>query len=176
ASTSPNCSAARTLAPPHSQQNRLSFRVRRRARASHRMSLHRRTASCRATEMICRSSSSSATSRKGGVPSCSGLSWLVSVLIVLARKATNPGAAGAQLLFQTFEAAVEMVDPANGRFALRDQSGDDQAHRGAQVRRHDLRALQTFNAPHPRLPAVNRNVCAETGQFRCMHKAVLEDV
>src|SRR3712207_8912783 len=47
-------------------------------------------------------------------------------------------------------AAVEMVDPVDLGLALGGESGEDQAHRGAQVGRHHFRADQPLDPAHHR--------------------------
>src|SRR5262252_10645504 len=51
-----------------------------------------------------------------------------------------------QLLLDAFVAAVEVIDAVDARLALGDEARDDQARRGAQVRRHHVRALQPGDA------------------------------
>src|SRR5690606_5508131 len=59
-----------------------------------------------------------------------------------ARDAFDLGAAAAELVFQAFEAAIEMIDAVDHRLALGGQAGNDQRHRGAQVGGHDLGTLE----------------------------------
>ena len=59
--------------------------------------------------------------------------------------------------------------------ALGGEAGDDQRHRGAEVGRHDLRALQALDAGDGRDLAVEMDVGAEAGELLDVHEAVLED-
>ena len=57
----------------------------------------------------------------------------------------------------------------------RDQPGDHQAGRGAQVGRHHRRALQPFDALAPRRYCLDLDARAQRAQLRHVHEAVLED-
>src|SRR6185312_628096 len=129
------------------------------------------TASCMAAEMIARSSMSWANSRSGAVAAMGS----VLVALAVALDATDVRAAGCELLLQSLEAAVEVVDAVDHRLAARRETCDHQAHRGAQVGRHHLGALQRRHAAHPRLAPLHDDVGAHASQFRRVHEAVLED-
>src|SRR3569623_1327312 len=129
------------------------------------------TASCNATEMMARSSASWASRRSGA-----GLAAMSLVLVLpVTFDATDLGATGPQLLFQTLEPAIQMIDPVDHRLAARRQAGDHQADGGAQVGRHPLGAFQRIDAARPRLAALHRDLGAHARQFRHVHEAVLED-
>src|SRR5258707_11797624 len=55
-----------------------------------------------------------------------------------------------ELLLDTLVAAVEMIDPVDPSLALGDQTGDHEARRSAQVRRHHVRPLQPGDAVNDR--------------------------
>src|SRR5215470_11468010 len=55
---------------------------------------------------------------------------------------SDPRAELRQLLLDALVAAVEVVDAVDARLAFGNEARDDEARRGAQVRRHDVRALQ----------------------------------
>ena len=55
-------------------------------------------------------------------------------------------AALGELILHALEAAVEVIDPADHGFPLRGKPGDDERHRGPQIRGHDLRAMQAIHA------------------------------
>ena len=85
------------------------------------------------------------------------------------------GAERAELLLERLVAAIEVVDAVDHRLALGHQAGDDQAGRGAQVGRHDGRALQPLDAAHDGGIALDRDVGAEALQLERVHEAILED-
>src|SRR6516164_816792 len=95
--------------------------------------------------------------------------------IGLAREAGNIGPASAELLFQPFEAAIEMVDAIDDRFPFRREARDDQRNRGAQVGRHHRRAAQALDAPDNRRVAFELDASAETRELLNVHETVLED-
>ena len=68
-----------------------------------------------------------------------------------------------------------MIDAVDRGLAFRRQAGDDQRDGGAQIRRHDRRALQLADALDDCRLARQRDVCAEPGKLLHMHEAVLED-
>src|SRR3990170_1661058 len=120
------------------------------------MSAARSTASCKWEDKTSRSSSSRAMSFNGfmatGAAFCMGLprsgatrndeltEW------GSARQPLDLGAASAELLLDPLEAAIEVVDAADHRLALRGEAGDDQRYRGPQIGGHDLRAGQAVHA------------------------------
>src|SRR3954451_19075526 len=85
----------------------------------------------------------------------------------------DPGAERAELCLERLVAAVEVIDAIDDRFAVGDQAGDHQSRRGAQVGRHDGRALQALDAAHDRAIALDRDVGAKALQLERMHEAVL---
>ena len=58
----------------------------------------------------------------------------------VSRKPFDIGAAGLQLFFQRFKAAVQMVDAVDHRVAFRHKAGNHQRNRGAQIRGHHIGA------------------------------------
>src|SRR5207237_7337049 len=58
------------------------------------------------------------------------------------------GADRLELLLKPFIAAIEMIDPVDLGHPVRDQTGQDEAHRGAEIGRHDGRADQAAHPPH----------------------------
>src|SRR5579862_2533034 len=125
------------------------------------------TASCIAAEITARSSASWASSRSGAVAAITS----VLVTLAVALDAADLGSAGAELLLKPLEPAIEVVDAIDHRLALRGQARDHQAHRGPQVRRHDLSPFQGGDAANPRLAALHRNVRPQPRQFRRVHEA-----
>src|ERR1700730_17500469 len=95
--------------------------------------------------------------------------------IALARDALECGAAGAELLFQPLEAAVEVVDAIDDRLPLRREAGDDQRNRGAQVGRHHRRAAQPLDAADNGGVAIELDMRAEASKLLHVHETVLED-
>ena len=73
-------------------------------------------------------------------------------------------AAADEFVFETLEAAVEVIDAVDHRLAFGSESGDDQRHRGAQVGRHHRRALQAVDALDGGGLPVELNARAETAQ------------
>src|SRR5271154_402915 len=102
----------------------------RRWRGIQTMSAHLTQVFCTWAEMPPRPSRSTAISFNA---------W-VRANIALARDARNICAAGAKLLLQPLEAAVEMVDAVDDRLPLRGETGDDQRDGSPQVGRHARRA------------------------------------
>src|SRR3990170_9168086 len=151
------------------------------------MSAARSTASCKWEDRTSRSSSSRAMSFSGfgfmatKVAFCMGLprsgatrndeltEW------GSARQPLDLGAALAELLLDPLEAAIEVVDAADHRLALRGEAGDDQRHRGAQIGGHDLRAGQAAHAGDEGGIAFEVDTGAEPCQLLHMHEAILED-
>ena len=80
-----------------------------------------------------------------------------------------------ELLLQPLEAAIEVIDAVDHRFAFGRQRGDHQRDRGAQIGRHHRRAAQLLDALDDRRVAVEPDVRAEPRQFLHVHEAVLED-
>ena len=80
-----------------------------------------------------------------------------------------------QLLLEPLIAAVEVVDAQHLGLALGGEAGEDQAHRGAQVGRHDLRAGQPLDAVDDRRAAANLDLGAHAAKLGDVHVAVLED-
>src|SRR5258706_9634012 len=77
-----------------------------------------------------------------------------------------------ELFLDALVTTIEVIDPIDPRFALRDQTRDDEARRGAQVGRYDGRALQLRNAAHDRGVSRDLDIGAETLHFQCMHEPV----
>src|SRR5581483_3326331 len=90
-----------------------------------------------------------------------------------AADALDRGAAGAELVLEALEAAVEMIDAVHHRLAFGGERGDDQRHRGAQIRRHHRRALQLLDALDGGGLAIEMNARAEPRQLLHVHEAVL---
>ena len=84
-------------------------------------------------------------------------------------------AAAAELALQRFKAAIEVIDALDHAFALGDERRDHQRDRGAQIRRHDRRALQHRHALDDRAVAFEPDMGAETRQFLHVHEAVFEN-
>src|SRR3989344_5659332 len=96
--------------------------------------------------MICRSSASSASRRSGSTGALASVTTpSISVLITCSFNPSDIRPARAQLLLQTLEPAIQMINPADRRLALGDQAGDDQAHGGPQVGGHHLGAVQPLD-------------------------------
>src|ERR1700722_9395534 len=95
--------------------------------------------------------------------------------IALTRDARDVGAAGAELLFQSLEAAVEVVDAIDDRLPFRRKAGDNERNRGAQVGRHHWRAAQAFDAADHGRVAVELDVSAEASELLDVHETVLEN-
>src|SRR6188472_318704 len=74
-------------------------------------------------------------------------------------------AARIELVFQPFEAAVEMIDPIHYGLALGCQSRDHERHRGAEIGRHYRCAAQAIHALDGGLLTVQRNSRAEPCQL-----------
>src|SRR5579871_898573 len=104
-------------------------------RGSQAMSVDLTQVFCTCAETTPRPSRSSAIS----------LSACACAVIALARNARDVGAAGAELLFQPLEAAVEMVDAIDDRLPLRREACDYQRDGGAQIGRHHRRAAQALD-------------------------------
>ena len=68
-----------------------------------------------------------------------------------------------------------MVDPIDGRLAFGREARDDEARRGAQVGRHDGRALQLADAAHDRGVARDLDVGAKPLHLQGVHETVLEN-
>lgn len=138
--------------------------------------------------MICRSSASSASRRRGVIGQAFARSAFVRHVVGQGRdrfavSAHRPPldpsdieAAGAQLVFHPLETAIQVIDAADRRLTFGHKTGDDQRHGGAKVRRHDRRALQPLDAAHHGLACMDGDVRAQARQFRRVHEAVLEDV
>src|SRR5271154_4964063 len=137
----------------------------RRWRGIQTMSAHLTQVFCTWAEMTPRPSRSNAISLNA---------WMRSN-IALARDARNVGAAGAKLLLQPLEAAVEMVNPVHDRLPLRGETGDDQRDRSPQVGRHDRRAAQAPDAADDGGVAFELDARAEARKLLHVHEAVLED-
>src|SRR5580692_2721365 len=90
----------------------------------------------------------------------------------LAREPRDVGAAGAKLLFQPLEAAVEVIDAIDDRLPFRRKAGNDERNRGAQVGRHHWRAAQALDAADHGGVAVELDVRAEAGELLHVHEAV----
>src|SRR3546814_8594730 len=58
-----------------------------------------------------------------------------------------------------------MIDAVDLGLPLRGEAGEDEAHRGAQVGRHDGRADQPVDPAHHRRAAVDADVRPHAGQF-----------
>src|SRR5271166_4106628 len=110
---------------------------------------------CTCAEITSRPSRSSASSLR----SCF---WPPS--IASAREARDVGAAGAELLFQPLETAVEMIDAIDDRLAFRPEAGDHERDRRAQIRRHDWRPTQPLDAVDDRRVALEPDMGAEARQ------------
>src|SRR6266516_8177801 len=80
-----------------------------------------------------------------------------------------------ELLLDALVAAIEVIDPVDSRLAFGNETRDDEARRGAQVGRHDGRALQLRNAAHDRRVSRDLDVGAEALHFQGMHEPVLEN-
>src|SRR5436190_21427349 len=85
------------------------------------------------------------------------------------------GAALAELLLDALEATIEMIDTADHGLPLRGKPGDDERHRGPQVRGHDLRTAQARDAGDKGSVALEIDAGAKTRELLHMHEAVLED-
>ena len=68
-----------------------------------------------------------------------------------------------------------MVNPVHNRFAVRHQTGDDQAGRSAQIGGHHSGARQFFHAAHHGGIAFHRNVRAHAVQLGNVHEAVFKN-
>ena len=89
--------------------------------------------------------------------------------------AIDVGAAGAELLLQPLETAVEVIDAIDRRLALGASAGDHQRDRGAQIRRHHRRAAQPVDAVDDRRIALELDMGAEARQLLHVHEAILEN-
>src|SRR5207237_594044 len=72
-------------------------------------------------------------------------------------------------------AAIEVVDAQHFGLTFGGEASQDQAHRGAQVGGHDVRAGQSLDPVDDRRAAVNVDVRAHAAKFGDVHVAVLED-
>ena len=77
-------------------------------------------------------------------------------LRAIALQAADLRPAGAELLFEALEAAVQVVDAVDDRLAPRREACDHERHRRAKVGRHHLRPLQFGHAGHGRELALDR--------------------
>src|SRR5262245_66565152 len=93
----------------------------------------------------------------------------------LIRETLDLGPALAELVLDPLEAAVEVVNPADRRFPLGGETGDDERDRGPQIRRHDRRALEPAHPRDEGRVALELDAGAEPRQFLHTHEAVLED-
>src|SRR5690349_7488666 len=89
-----------------------------------------------------------------------------------AADALDVGAAVAELFFQPFEPAIEVVDAVDGGFAAGGEAGDDERDRSAEVGGHDLRALELRDAFDRGDLAVDANVGTEARELGDVHVAV----
>ena len=71
---------------------------------------------------------------------------------------------------------VKMIDTRYTCFTLSRQTGKDQRYRCPQIRRHDRRALELFDAGHCRSAALNIDAGPHAHQFRRMHEPVFKDL
>src|SRR5260221_8955422 len=85
--------------------------------------------------------------------------------IALARKRGDVGAAGAELLSQPLEAAVEVIDAIDDRLPFRRKTCDDERNGGAEVGRHHGRAAQALDAADHGRVAVELDLRAEAGEL-----------
>ncbi len=92
-----------------------------------------------------------------------------------AADALDRGAAGGELVLQPLEAAVEVIDAVDHGLAFRRERGDHERDRGAQVGRHDRRALEHVDTFDGRALAVELDAGAKPRQLLHVHEAVLED-
>src|SRR5712692_1851260 len=94
------------------------------------------------------------------------------------RSSMNPLDARAELrelLLDALVAAIEVIDSIDPRFALGNQTRDDEARRRAQVGRHDGCALQLADSAHDRRISRDLDVGAQALHFQGMHEPVLEN-
>ena len=85
------------------------------------------------------------------------------------------GADAGELFFQPLEAAIQMIDAIDDRFAFRRQPGQHEADGGAQIGGHHRRAFQSSAPRHGGDVAFDPDIGAHAQEFRDMHEAVLED-
>src|SRR4051794_32035634 len=79
------------------------------------------------------------------------------------------GAAAAELVLEALKTAVEVIDAIDHGLALGGERGDDERHRGAQIRGHHRGALELLHALDGGGLAVELDVGAEPHQLLHMH-------
>src|SRR5580698_1560429 len=104
--------------------------------------------------------------------SATSLSACVRAAIDLARKPSDVGPAGAELLFEALETAVEVIDAIDDGLPFRRKAGDHERNRGAQVGRHHGRAAQAFDAADHGRVAVELDLSAEASELLHVHEPV----
>src|SRR5208337_1224597 len=127
---------------------------------SQRKSARRRQVSWAWAEITPRPSRSSAIS----------LSLSSACVIASARNALDVGAAGGELLLQPLEAAIEVINAIDRRFALGGERGDHQRNGCAQIGRHNRGAEQLVDALDDRRIAVELDAGAEPRELLDVHE------
>src|SRR5579871_3290054 len=92
--------------------------------------------------------------------------------IALVFQTLDHRAATAQLDVELLIAAVEVVDAIDDGLAFGGKRRQHQAHRGTQIGCHHLCTLQLGTAAHHGGRALQRDVGAETRQFRHVHETI----
>src|SRR5439155_895221 len=93
----------------------------------------------------------------------------------LPAQALDGGAAAGELVFQPFEAAIEVIDAVDHGLAFRGKRGDHERHGGPQVRRHHRRTFESLHALHTRAFPVEPDASAEPHQLLHVHETILEN-
>src|SRR6202051_2125913 len=90
--------------------------------------------------------------------------------------AADLGADSAQLLLESFVAAVHVIDAVEDGLAVGDEGGQDERGGGAQVRAHDGGGLQRRAAAHGGGAAGDGDVRAHADQLVDVHEAIFKDI
>src|SRR5688500_15805602 len=107
-------------------------------------------------------------------PLVSAITRFLSGIISSGWQPANFGAEQLQFFFDTFVAAVDVIDTVDYRFVFTHEASNDQAGRRTQVCRHNGSTLQYRDAAENYGVAFYFQICAHPVHFMYMHEAIFK--